>query len=118
MSHDFAAQQAETRAIFDDLADNNALPDTADVDYFFLPSDAQTDWRPLAEALTLEGYDVEWIDDSDSPEDIPEGEPAAYMVATLSDQPLSAGSIWVGEEQATRIALPHGFTPDGWGFDA
>ncbi|MEJ1996809.1 MAG: hypothetical protein P8X76_01355 [Maritimibacter sp.] len=48
------------------------------------------------------------------PEDGPGA--VAQLIATLPDQPVSALAIWTGEEIATRIALDHGFTPDGWGF--
>jgi regulator of RNase E activity RraB len=109
---DLAAQRAETYASFDDLARDGALPDSADIDYFLVPSSDSTDWRPLAEALTQEGYDVAWIDETDSEDDGP------YLVATLTEQPLSASSIWAGEEHATQIAAAHGFAPDGWGFEA
>ena len=109
---DLAAQRAETYASFDDLARDGALPDCADIDYFLVPGSEEADWRPLAQALTEEGYDVAWIDELDAPEDQP------YLVATLTDQPLSASSIWAGEDHAPRIAALHGFTPDGWGFEA
>ncbi|TMV11683.1 ribonuclease E inhibitor RraB [Arenibacterium halophilum] len=109
---DLAAQRAETYASFDDLARDGALPDSADIDYFLVPGSEEADWRPLAQALTEEGYDVAWIDEMDDPEDQP------YIVATLTDQPLSASSIWAGEDHATRIAAQHGFAPDGWGFEA
>ena len=52
----------------------------------------------------------DWVDDVD------EGE-APYLVATLADQPVSAQSIWVAEETATRVALQHGFAPDGWALE-
>ena len=106
------SQRAETYASFDDLARDGALPDSADIDYFLVPAQADADWRPLAQALTEEGYDVAWIDEPETSDDVP------YLVATLPDQPLSASSIWAGEEHATRIAAAHGFAPDGWGFEA
>jgi len=40
-----------------------------------------------------------------------------YLAACLPDQPATAMSIWLGEETATKLILPHGFTPDGWGFE-
>ena len=110
MSHDYAAQKAETFATYRELADGNDLPDAADVDYFFLPATEDADWRALADALSREGFDCEWIDDVEEDED-------PYLVATLTDQAISADSIWFGEEVATRIALEHGFAPDGWGFE-
>ena len=106
MPHDYATQKAETFATYASLDDKNTLPDEADVDYFFVPRDAAADWRPLADALSREGYDCEWIEDGEAP----------YLMATLPDQALSAEGIWLGEEVATRLAVAHGFSPDGWGF--
>ena len=92
-----------------DLQDQvHGLPDEADVDYFFVPDTADTDWRPLAEALSREGYDCQWNDEEDGEQ--------GYLTATLPDQIISADGIWIGEEVATRIALEHGFHPDGWGL--
>ncbi|WP_435312285.1 ribonuclease E inhibitor RraB [Primorskyibacter sedentarius] len=108
MSHDFDTQKDQTFANYAELSDANDLPDTADVDYFFLPAEDDADWRALADALSRDGYDCEFVEDDGAP----------YLVATLSDQAISAASIWMGEEVATRVALSHGFTPDGWGFEA
>lgn len=104
MSHDFAAQRAETQAVYTDLQDQHGLPDEADVDYFLVPDTADSDWRPLADALSREGYDCQWDEEE------------SYLTATLPDQIVSADGIWIGEEVATRLALEHGFHPDGWGL--
>lgn len=114
MSHDFAAQRAETRAVYNDLQDQHGLPEFADVDYFFVPTSDEADWRPLADALSKEGYDCEWF--AADPDDEEESDEDPYLIATLADQMISADAIWVGEELATRIALDHGFAPDGWGL--
>ena len=108
MTHDFDAQKAETFATYHELSEGSQMPDTADVDYFFVPASDTADWRALADALSREGFDCEFVEDDGAP----------YLVATLGDQAVSAGSIWTGEEMATRIALSHEFTPDGWGFEA
>jgi hypothetical protein len=108
MTHDFAAQKAETRAAYDEMSADEPLPEMADVDYFLVPSDPEADWRPLADALTREGYVCEYIEDDGTP----------YLVATLTDHAVSAESLWIGEEVATRLALDHGFAPDGWGLEA
>jgi hypothetical protein len=108
MDHDFAAQRKDTQNTFAEMQAEHDLPEEADVDYFFLPAEEGADWRALAEALSQEGFDCEWVEDD-------EGEPP-YLVATLPDQFVSASGIWIGEETATRIALAHGFTPDGWGL--
>ncbi|WP_425072320.1 ribonuclease E inhibitor RraB [Sagittula sp. S175] len=106
--HDYAAQRAETRASYAELRDGPGLPEFADLDYFLVP-DTKSDWKPLAQALADEGYDCEWVDDD------PEAD-GPYLVATLYEQIVSADAIWLGEEVATRIALDHGFQPDGWGL--
>lgn len=108
MSHDFAAQQAETNATYAEMQSEHGLPDIADVDYFFVPSNEDADWRPLADKLTRDGYACEYIEDE---------EEGIYLVATLQDQVVSAEGIWIGEEVATRAALEFGFTPDGWGME-
>lgn len=110
MSHDYAQQRAETESVFADLQAEHDLPDEADIDYFFMPVSDDADWRPLADILSRADFDCEWIEDE-------EDEPP-YLVATLAEQPVSALSVWTGEELATKIALDHGFTPDGWGFSA
>ena len=109
MDHDFATQKAETFSVYADLQAGHVLPDEADIDYFFVPLDAAADWRPLAEALGREDFECEFFPRSD---DMPE----PYLMATLRDQIVSASGIWIGEEIATRIALAHGFRPDGWGL--
>ena len=106
MDHDFAAQRAETRGTYAELRDGPGLPEFADVDYFLVP-EGEADWRPLADALSKEGFDCDWVEDD---------EEGRYLVATLPDQIISADGIWLGEEVATRLALDHGFAPDGWGL--
>ncbi|MBP0482345.1 ribonuclease E inhibitor RraB [Sagittula salina] len=112
-AHDFNAQRAETRETYTELRDGPGLPEFADVDYFLVPASEGSDWLSLADALSKEGYDCEWIEPA--AED-GEEEDGNYLIATLADQMISADSIWVGEELATRIGLEHGFTPDGWGL--
>ncbi|MBN7787274.1 ribonuclease E inhibitor RraB [Ponticoccus gilvus] len=111
MAHDFDAQRAETQRAYREMRDEGDLPEVADVDYFLVPKADGADWRPLAEALSLEGFDCEWIEpDAEEEADGP------YLVATLPDQLISAEGIWIGEEIAARAALGHGFAPDGWGL--
>ena len=105
MMHDFAAQKAETFATYAELRDGPGLPEFADVDYFLVPGDDNADWRPLADLLTREGFDCQWVEE-DGP----------CLVATQADQFISADGIWLGEEVVTRAALDHGFVPDGWGL--
>lgn len=110
MGHDYAAQRIETFAAFDDIVENAGLPESADVDYAFLPG-PDADWAGVMRALGGHGYDCEKVEaDADAPDS------SDWLSATLPDQPISALAIWLGEEMATRVALAHGFTPDGWGF--
>lgn len=107
MSHDFKAQKAETTSTYAEMQAEHGLPDVADVDYFFVATGEDADWRALADVLTRSDYICEFVeDDGDQP----------YLVASLTDQAISADGIWVGEEVATRAALDHGFAPDGWGM--
>lgn len=110
--HDFAAQKAETYASFAEMADAEGLPGIADIDYLFLPGPG-ADWTRAIIALSDAGYAAERQDPEPGDADFAEG---PWLTATLTDQPVSALSVWLGEETATRIALDHGFIPDGWGF--
>lgn len=108
MSHDFTQQKAETFSAFSDLQAQGDLPFEADLDLFFVASQAGTDWQPAAQALADLGFETQWAE--------AEGDTAATLIATMPDQILSASAIWMVEELATRAALDHDFTPDGWGF--
>jgi Regulator of ribonuclease activity B len=110
MSHDFTAQRAETMSVYADLQANHGLPEIADVDFFFVPETESSDWRSLAEQLSNDGYECQYITDQG------DGAPP-YLVATLPDQIISASAIWISEEVATRAAIDHGFRPDGWGLE-
>ncbi|GAA6193859.1 ribonuclease E inhibitor RraB [Phaeobacter sp. NW0010-22] len=110
MSHDFPAQRAETLSVYSDLQAKHGLPDIADVDFFFVPVSESSDWRPLAEHLSNDGYECQYVTAQEKGD-------APYLVATLSEQIISASAIWISEEVATRAALEHGFRPDGWGLE-
>ncbi len=109
MTHDLAAQKAETTAVLGDLSAKHNLPDVADVEYFLVPAHGDANWEPLAQALTEAGYLCEYFQAELAEE-------ADYLLATLPDQPITTVGIWIGEETATRMALEHGFRPDGWGL--
>lgn len=111
MAHDFDAQRTETQKAYREMREEGDLPEIADVDYFLVPEADGADWRPLAEALSVDGFACEWVE----PASGEEGE-EPYLVATLPDQVISAEGIWIGEEIAARAALGHGFVPDGWGL--
>lgn len=105
--HDYAKQKTETYAVFSDLQSQVDITDTADIDYMFEAGE-DANWEAFEAALDAAGYDTERE----------EGDGNPYLVAILADQPVSALTIWMGEEMATKIALAHGFTPDGWGLMA
>ncbi len=105
MSHDFIAQKAETYAVFADIQAQSDLPDFTDIDYMFAAGPT-ANWDAFEAALDVAGFDCERENDKGTP----------YLVAILADQPISALSIWMGEEMASKIAFAHGFTPDGWGL--
>lgn len=107
MSHDFAAQKAETYAVWDEIAEAADLPDVADIDYAFVPGEG-ADWEGAEAALSEAGFETARVDDED-------GRP--YLAARLPDQPATAMAVWLGEEAATLMLLPLGFQPDGWGFE-
>ena len=109
MTHDFVAQKAETVAFYNDLQAEHGLPEVADVDYFLIATSQDADWRPLADQLSRDGYECQFVDG--------DAEESPYLVATLPDQIISAEAIWIGEEVATRAALMHQFAPDGWGME-
>lgn len=108
MPHDFAAQRAETYAVFADIQAEADLPDTVDIDYAFVPSHG-ADWDAAQTALCEAGFACARIDDAEA---------SPYLAACLPDQPVTAMAVWLGEEAATQLALAHGFHPDGWGFSA
>ncbi len=111
-AHDFTAQRAETYASFAEIEGSEDLPEEADIDYIFLPR-LGADWTAVILALSDDGFAAERHDPEPGDADFADG---PWLVATLTDQPVSALSVWLGEETATRIALQHGFVPDGWGF--
>ncbi len=110
MAHDLDAQREETFATFAELSSEHGLPDEADIDYFLVPASEDADWRPLADTLSKAGYDCQWVE-GETDEDPP------YLIATLPESAVTAMSIWIGEEVATKEALAHGFKPDGWGLE-
>tara|TARA_R110002096_G_scaffold416594_1_gene619860 strand:- start:53 stop:376 length:324 start_codon:yes stop_codon:yes gene_type:complete len=105
MNHDFASQKAETYAVFADIQSQADVPENSDIDYMFAAGPS-ADWDAVEAALDAAGYDCERE----------AGDKTPYLVAILADQPVSALTIWMGEEMATKIALEHGFSPDGWGL--
>ncbi|MEI4262889.1 ribonuclease E inhibitor RraB [Roseovarius sp. D0-M9] len=107
MTHDFAAQKAETYAVWAEIAEAADLPDVADIDYAFVAEPA-ADWEAAEAALNEAGFETARTPDEDG---------TLYLAACLPDQPATAMSVWLGEEASTRLVLPHGFLPDGWGFE-
>lgn len=107
MSHDFASQKSETYAVWDEIAEAADLPDVADIDYAFVPGES-ANWDAAETALSEAGFETARVEDEEG---------TLYLAACLPDQPATAMSVWLGEEAATRMLLPLGFMPDGWGFE-
>lgn len=109
-NHDFAAQRQETYAAFAELQAEDDLPEEAELEFAFTAG-LSANWDVFEAALLDEGHQVErYLTDDQDPDFAP------YILASLPDHPISALAIWMSEEHITRIALAHGFTPDGWGF--
>jgi len=107
MTHDFDAQRAETYSVWSEISGAADMPDVADIDYAFVAGDT-ADWDAAEAALSEAGFETARVKDED-------GMP--YLAACLPDQPATAMAIWLGEEASTRLLLPLGFSPDGWGFE-
>jgi 2-methylisocitrate lyase-like PEP mutase family enzyme len=107
MTHDFAAQKAETYAVWAEIAEAADLPDVADIDYAFVAVDP-ADWDAAEHALSEAGFECARVEDEEG---------ILYLAARLPDQPVTAMAVWLSEETATKLLLPHGFQPDGWGFE-
>ena len=69
MTHDYAAQKAETFRVFKELSAEHALPDVADLDIFLIPASAEADWVPLARVLEENEFLCDWVDDDEDAEE-------------------------------------------------
>ncbi|MEL6236038.1 MAG: hypothetical protein AAFR46_16695 [Pseudomonadota bacterium] len=102
----WAEQRRDTELSYRELSREAGLaPGTRiTLDLVFLASETDCDEAGLVKALKRAGYSVE-ID----PED-------GTVEASVENVPFTVEAIWTHEEKTTRIALPLGYAPDGWGF--
>ena len=106
-THDFDLQYLETVDTFESLLPRiPALPDTVDLDLWFVPSGPYADAPRLEAALAASGFRV-----GESGEMADGG-----VEATVTITGIDADLIWREERRATEAALRCGFRPDGWGF--
>ena len=108
---DFDHQKAETFWTVADLVKRGALKggERIALDLEFVPdpeADTQPDREALVRKLGMFGYQAT------------EADPDAPVTVTveITDVRFEAEAIWKHEETATKIALIHGYVPDGWGF--
>jgi hypothetical protein len=103
---DYAEQRRDTVVSYRELARESGLaPGTPiTLDLQFLPSEDGADEAGLVAALERAGYDVVVL-----PED-------GTVEASAAGVPFEVEAIWAHEEKTTKLALPRGYDPDGWGF--
>lgn len=100
---DWEHQQAVTRLTVQKILDDTGLREGAAIvlDLEFKPT-PEADRPAAARKLAMFGYEAE---DNDG-----------LLRVVVEGVELSGDSIWSHEERTSRIALIHGFEPDGWGF--
>ncbi|NIA69859.1 ribonuclease E inhibitor RraB [Pelagibius litoralis] len=105
MDHDWDRQFQETERAYNDLRRKAVdFEPSYKLDLQFFPGTASPDRDGFAAALRKAGYEVSFYRDDSTVE------------ATTAPLLLTVDSIWAHERKATKIALRHGFKPDGWGF--
>ncbi len=102
MSHDYAAQRAETFETFVELRQQGGLPERAVVHFLFYAEDTEPDWAAVEKALTARGFVVE------------RDEEEGMIDAAFGPMDVTPEAIWDQERIATEIALASDFYPDGW----
>lgn len=102
MTHDYAAQRAETFETFDEIGGIADLPERAVVNLLFLADDVDPPFAACEKALRAKGFETRQDEDGET------------LEARFGPISITAESIWAIEKQATEIALPFGFEPDGW----
>ncbi|SES66595.1 hypothetical protein [Oceanicella actignis] len=109
---DFKAQRADTEWVFRQLLAQGvaARGRRVALDVLLVPAEEQEGARPdpegLVRALRREGFEAHLARD----------EGRTVVEATAPDTPFDLEEIWLREKRATRIALRHGYEPEGWGF--
>ncbi|MHA3977682.1 hypothetical protein ACW9UR_08375 [Halovulum sp. GXIMD14794] len=101
---DWDHQQAVTRLTVQKLLEEEGLQEGTAIalDLEFRPTD-DSDRDAAARKLGMFGYSVE------------DGDNGGLRVIVEGAE-LSGDAIWMHEERTSRIALIHGYEPDGWGF--
>lgn len=109
---DIESQQAATRYTVAQLIAEKNVPENANItlELFFIPTE-NPDSEALLKALKTFGYMAE-----PETETVEGGGTRIAILVTIENLELSADNIWLHEERTTKIALPRGYAPDGWGF--
>ena len=100
---DFGKMQEETIWVFEDIMAKRSLPESAVVDFHFIPLSDTSPWEDFQRELTDLGFKSRRYEDGSTLE-------------VSSELTLSASNIWNHEKQFTLIAEKYGFHPDGWGL--
>ena len=105
MPHDFEKQRQDTILVWSDIANRNPnLPEKINLDIHFLPNSDASDKKEFKVSLEEVGFLVKVYEDDETVE------------ASINSIEASVDEVWYYEERATKLALIHGFRPDGWGF--
>ena len=103
--HDFEKQRQETVWVWSDISNRNLnLPAKINLDIQFLGISADSDKESFIASLKAAGFSVSFYEEDGTVE------------ASVSMIDASVEAVWLNEERATKLALIHGFKPDGWGF--
>ena len=102
MTHDYAAQRAETFETFDEIGKIDDLPARAVVNFLFLPDELDAPFAAAEKAFRKAGFQTRVDEDGET------------LEARIGPIDISAAAIWTEEKRATEIALTFGFDPDGW----
>ncbi len=105
--HDWDHQRAETALTVAELIRSVGFAggEPVALELEFAPGEGAADTAALIRKLGQFGYAA-----------APGGEAAGAILVTVPDVALDADAIWTHEERTTRIALLHGWRPEGWGF--
>lgn len=112
MSFDHAAQEAETKRLWAEMAAAHDLPSEALIDLHFVAGEG-ADATEFLGWLEDAGYDVEHYPADPDGEEGPEPETVEAQTPPVA---LSLERIQAEERRTTEAALRFGFVPTGWGF--
>lgn len=103
--HDFEKQKQETIWVWSDISNRNTdLPAKINLDIQFLKTSTNSNRENFKISLEGAGFSVAFYEEDETVE------------ASVNMIDASVEAIWLHEERATKLALVHGFKPDGWGF--